>query len=164
MRRFWKYYDFIEEFLIVIAMILMVALNFINVICRKFLPGISFSSVETITIVIFAWTSLLGIGVGYKRYAHSRVTFVIEKFSVAIRKLFVVFSCIASVAFLSIILYYGIVIVKGQVDFHQLIAGTRISAVYAGLSVPVGAALIIIRVIHSSIQEFKQIGQNKQGD
>ena len=55
MEKIFKYIDYIEKAGIVAGLTVMVVMNFLNVICRFFLPQTPFSYTEELTNLIFIW-------------------------------------------------------------------------------------------------------------
>ena len=59
MEKIFKYIDYIEKAGIVAGLTVMVVMNFLNVICRFFLPQTPFSYTEELTNLIFIWITCL---------------------------------------------------------------------------------------------------------
>ena len=148
MKRVLKILDRVEEIIIVVLLAFMAILNFANVFSRYLLSA-SFSFTEEAVIIAFVWTSIFGISAGYKRYAHLGMSFITERVPRKFKIFFSIVSTICSVVLICILIYYGIEIVKGQIIMKATTPALRIPTYVQGLSVPVGGALILVRILEA---------------
>jgi len=146
-----------EEFLMMIGMIIMVTLNFTNVVCRYLLPQTPFSYTEELTVLIFVWVSMLGIACGYKWISHTGLTMVTDLLPNKVKQAVAIFATICSTGLFIMVFYEGILMVQNQLKHGQILPGMQIPAATASLAVPVCAIIIIIRVIQAGIKEVKQL-------
>lgn len=63
-----------EEIIMVAGGLLMVFMNFANVVCRYLLPTTPFSYTEELVVLLFVWVSMFGISYAYRRRAHTLLT------------------------------------------------------------------------------------------
>ena len=117
-----KIFDWIEEGLSAICLVVMTALTFANVIAR-YVFSASFSFSEEITTYLFVLLSLLGTAIAAKRKAHLGLTILTDAVKPKTRKVMSIISYILAVLFSGAIFYYGILMVKNQRMLGQVTAG-----------------------------------------
>jgi len=156
-----NHFDRIEEIAIILCFTFMTIMNFINVISRKIFSN-SFSFTEELTIMAFVWISMLGISVGYKRYAHLCMDYLISKFSKRGKKISFILSGICSIALASIMIYYGIDMVKNQIALKSVTPALGLPSALQGASIPVGGMLILWRVIESLLFRKNKVLSEKE--
>lgn len=160
MRIINKALDFLEESVLVVSIAIMVALNFINVVCRTLLPGISFSYTEEITVILFVWTAMFGISYAYRLKAHTALSFVTDKLPAPVRKLVLVFAALCTVVFAVAVIATGVSMVANQIRFNQVTSGLRIPQALSGAAMPVGGILIVIRGLQEGYSALRE-GEKK---
>lgn len=149
-----KIFEWIEEGLSAICLIVMTALTFANVIAR-YVFSASFSFSEEITTYLFVLLSLLGTAIAAKRKAHLGLTVLTDAVSPKVRKIMGVVSYVLAVAFSGAIFFYGIKMVMNQRMLGQVTAGMQWPEWIFGSFVPVGAFFVVVRFIQCLIEEIK---------
>lgn len=149
--------DKFEEFFMMVGMIIMVTLNFTNVLCRYLLPQTPFSYTEELTVLIFIWVTMLGIAFGYKWVSHTSLSIVTDVLPDRYKRVAIVFATICSVAFFVMVFYQGVFMVENQLRFNQILPGMKIPKATAGFAIPVCSVIIIVRAIQAGIKELKMI-------
>ena len=163
MRLLGKILDYFEESLIIIMMAYMAIMNFLNVVFRYCFAS-SFSFTEELTVTVFVWVTMLGIAAGFKRYAHLGMSFVVELFGHKARALFALFGVICSLIFMTLVLYYGIEMVQGQITMGSTTPVMRMPQAVQGLSMPIGAIFVLIRILQAGYLQVKELwNEDKQG-
>jgi C4-dicarboxylate transporter DctQ subunit len=148
-----KLFDKFELICICILLAFMSVMTFINVVARSLAKSFSFT--EEITIIAFTWVSMLGIAEGYKCCAHLGMSYFVDKLPQKFKPLFVIISTLSSVIMMLILLVYGIEMVQQQIALHSYTPSLHLPQYVQGLSMPVGAALILIRVVESGYHQIK---------
>lgn len=149
-----KLFEWIEEGLSALCLILMTALTFANVIAR-YVFSASFSFSEEITTYLFVLLSLLGTAIAAKRRAHLGLTILTDAVSPQVRKIMNLVSCILAVAFSGAIFFYGIKMVMNQRMLGQVTAGMQWPEWIFGSFVPVGAFFVVVRFAQCLMEELK---------
>ncbi len=147
----------LEETVMVVGGIIMVAMNFLNVVCRYLLPKTPFSYTEELVVLVFMWVSMFGISYAYRRGAHTLLTILSDLIKGRGRILIVLFSMAASMLLMALIAYTGYGMVLNQIKFSQILPGMRLPMAYMGWSVPAGAAASLLSVLVSGCREIKEI-------
>jgi len=144
-----KKFDYIEEFLLVLSLSIMVIINFGNVVSRYILHK-SWSFSEEIMVYLFVYSTFIGAAVAFKRGSHLGVTWLSEKLPKKGRKILIVFSSITTIALMMVLLKFGIQMVRNQIMYNQTTPALGMPEWISGISIPIGAALIGIRVLHKT--------------
>lgn len=163
MKLLGKILDYFEETLIILMMSYMAIMNFLNVVFRYCFAN-SFSFTEELTVTVFVWVSMLGVAAGFKRYAHLGMSFLVDLFYGKTKALLALFGVICSLIFMSLVFYYGIVMVQGQIAMGSTTPVLRMPQAVQGLSMPVCAVFVIIRIIQAGYLQVKGLwNEEKEG-
>lgn len=150
-----KIFDWIEEGLSAVCLVVMTILTFANVVARHVFSA-SFSFSEEITTYLFVLLSLLGTAVAAKRKAHLGLTILTDAVSPKIRKIMGIISYTLAVLFSAAIFYYGLKMVMNQRMLGQVTAGMQWPEWIFGSFVPIGAFFVVIRFAQCLIEEIRQ--------
>lgn len=163
MKLLGKILDYFEESLIILMMAYMAIMNFLNVVFRYCFAS-SFSFTEELTVTVFVWVTMLGVAAGFKRYSHLGMSFVVDLFHGKVRALFALFGAVCSLIFMVVVLIYGIEMVQGQISMGATTPVLQMPQAVQGLSMPVGAAFVIIRILQACFFEVKRLwNEDKEG-
>lgn len=149
-----KRLDYLEELLIVVSLAVMVAINFGNVISRYCIHA-SWAFSEELMVILFVYNSFLGASVAYKRGAHLGFTVLTDIFPRKARKIVIGVTAVVTVALLSLLVWSGVEMVKDQVLFNQRTPALGLPEWVAGVSIPLGSLLVIVRVIQSCVIQIR---------
>ena len=150
-----KIFDWIEEGLSAVCLVVMTTLTFANVIAR-YVFSASFSFSEEITTYLFVLLSLLGTAIAAKRKAHLGLTILTDAVKPKTRKVMSIISYILAVLFSGAIFYYGILMVKNQHMLGQVTAGMQWPEWIFGSFVPIGSFFVVVRFMQCLIEEIRK--------
>lgn len=153
----------IEETIMVVGGLIMVVMNFLNVICRYLLPKTPFSYTEELVVLVFMWVSMFGISYAYRRGAHTLLTILSDLIRGKARLAIIAFSTIASLLMMGLLAKTGYGMVMNQIQYNMILPGMRIPMAYMGWSVPLGAAAACFSVLVSGYKESKAILKGQEG-
>lgn len=153
--------DYLEEGLCVVLLVIMTVLNFANVLSRYVLHS-SIAFTDELTVMAFVWVSMIGAAVAYKRGAHMSMSFIQDQFKKKNQAWFALFAMLCSLVFLGILIYYGVLLVQKQIMLGYKTPSLRIPGPFQSLSIPVGAAFMVIRAVQLGVTQFIQF--RKEGD
>ncbi|MEA4815290.1 MAG: TRAP transporter small permease [Lachnospiraceae bacterium] len=153
MRTLVKILDKFEEAVLVIGMFFMSIMNFINVFSRYLLAN-SFSFTEELTMIVFVWMTMLGIAVGFKRYAHLGMSFVSDHVPGKARAIMALFWTTCSFIAIAVMIKYGITMCQGLIKLGARTPALNIPSTTQGLAIPVGGVFICIRILQAGILEI----------
>lgn len=151
-----KLIDLIEKYAITFLFVIMVILNFANAMAR-FILSVPISFTEEIIIFCFIWLSMLGISAAFKEGQHMSMDFLVDKFGVRGKKVFLIFSTLCSMVMLTLLFILGIGMIKNQMFLQSKTAVMGWSEWWQGLAIPTGSILCIIRTIDFSYKQMKII-------
>jgi len=134
----------------------MVAINFGNVLSRYFIHA-SWSFSEELMVILFVYNCFLGASVAYKRGAHLGFTVLTDLFPPSKKILTIYFTGIVTVALLVVLAWFGVKMVQSQILYGQKTPALGWPEWVAGISVPFGSLLIILRVIQFHFNQIKEI-------
>ncbi|PWU67219.1 MULTISPECIES: TRAP transporter small permease [Gracilibacillus] len=144
----------IEEWMLVL--LLVVSLSSITLqICMRFIFDNSLAWSEELARYCFIWLIYIGIAYGVKRSRHICLDVVYDIVPIPVKKVMLVASYILVGIFAIVVIYYSYFMIEQIVSFGQKSAAMRINMAYVYLSVPVGMALTILRVIQNMVYVFK---------
>ena len=141
----------------------MVAINFGNVVSRYFIHA-SWAFSEELMVILFVYNSFLGASVAYKRNAHLGFTVLTDLFSPGSKKKVACLTCILTSTLMLLLAWFGMEMVKNQMIFDQRTPALGMPEWVAGVSIPLGATLIIFRVVQSYRSQIKEIDQSLASD
>jgi TRAP-type C4-dicarboxylate transport system permease small subunit len=144
----------VEEILSVICLGVMTLLAFANVISR-YVFSASFSFSEEITTYLFVLLSLLGTAIAAKRKAHLGLTIITDLVNPKIHRIMAVIGYGFAVAFTFAIFYYGILMVKSQIDLGQVTAAMQWPEWIFGSFVPFGSFFVVLRFGQNLLEAIK---------
>jgi len=157
---FFRALDFTEAAICLIGMSAITLIIFIHVIFRYVVQSpLQWS--EEVARMMTIWIAFGGASYGFRRGAHIGVTALIDK-AQGKMKTFIRFSGqILVILFFILTFYFGLQLTIGMVGVSSVAA--KIPMVLPFLSIPVGSAMVLIRLIQQLVVEFFIKG-NKEGE
>jgi len=156
-----KFFDIIDvivssinQTMAVLGLSLGVILAFINVILR-YAFDMSLTWAAELTNYLFIWAALFGAAYGFKQGAHISVSLVIEKFPPPVTKFFLMFSNFVSIAYLSVVSYFGYELIVLLEDFGEMSIDLEIPLWIPHLVLPIAFALAAYRAAEKLYEVYK---------
>lgn len=141
-----KIIDNIENFICISTFIIMLTLTFVNVISR-FGLHMSLSFTEEIVTSLFVLASLAGSSIAIRKQAHLGLDFFTSFLPPKGQKAMTLVATLLGIGFCSVVLYYGALMVQQEYIAGQVSATMQWPEWIYGMTVPVGASLLIIRYL-----------------
>ena len=138
----------------------MLLLTFANVVSR-FALHMALSFTEEIVTGLFVLASLAGTSVAVRSQAHLGLDFVIGFMPKKVQKILEVAATILAVILWGIMFYYGVQMVRQEMFLEQVTATMQWPEWIYGLTVPVGAGVLVLRYaisLVSQISRWKEVG------
>lgn len=151
-----KIYDHLEEIILVILFIILVAVIFLQVITRYVFNN-SLSWTEALGRYIFVWLSWMGVSLGARKGEHIKITAFTDRFSFKKAQFFNILSEILVIAICGITIYYGVVLCDMLLGMNSQDAALHINPVVGYAAVPVGCGLQVFRSIQSILKSCRGI-------
>lgn len=140
MKTLYGYFCKLEEILVKGFIIAITLLVFISAIFRTIKYPINWAM--DLSMLLFAWVVFLGADMALRNTELVNVDLFINKFSEKMRRNIYVFWNVIIILFLSFLIWYGIPLAIESTS--RLFQTLGVSYSWATISVPVGAALMII--------------------
>lgn len=151
MRKLYKTFCRLEEAVAGTFLTFITGMIFVSAAARTLHHPINWA--EDISLLLFAWVVFLGADLALRRADFVRVDMIIGKFPPKVQTAFYYAWYVVAVAFLGILIRYGIPLCFENVKRQFQTLG--ISYSWATISVPVGSALMILTIILKLIRRAK---------
>jgi len=146
----WNTFEKYTPIFLLIAMsVIIVAQVFF-----RYVIGSSLRWAEEVGRFLLIAITFIGSAYAFRRGTHVSVEAVVNLLPPKIAFLVHIFSRIASIIFFGILLIYGYEYAMNNIN--HLTPATRISVAIPYMSIPIGSAMIIIRLVVLTIQELKR--------
>lgn len=153
MKRFFRFYDKFEEYLLVASLVLTVIIVFAQIIMR-YVFNASLSWSEELTRYIFIYQIWLGASVGVKESKHIRVEMIYGLFKGRSRHLVDIMALSIFFAFCLFLTINSSWLVQTLFQRHSLSTGLRLPLAYAYAAVPIGCGMMALRLVGQIYDEF----------
>ncbi len=150
-----KIFGRLEEILGAVILAIMAIIAFLNVVVR-YGSNYSFAFTEEIVLNFFVWITLLGVSISYKKQAFLAMTFLYDRCSKSIKKIFYWISTSMSLAFFTLLAYWGYFQTMDEYEMTSVTEALQTPTWLYTIAVPVFSCLIIIRIIQSSWKTFQE--------
>ena len=151
MKRAYEKFCRFEEKLALVLLAGLAVLVFISALMRTFKHPLNWA--QDVALVAFAWLIFIGGDVAVRGSGLIGVDMVVSKFPKSVQKWLDVFYKCLIIAFLCVLVFYGIRMVRQ--GWSRQIAALGISYGWVTLAVPVGSFLIIISTAISLVKRIK---------
>ena len=149
----WKKLDDnFEEYLVMFLMLVMIITAFAQVIFR-FVIQMSLDWSEELARYAFLWCMFISAGMAVKHRRHIKVEFIMEMLPKKVRLGFEIISDLIWMAFCLLLVKDGI----GLLEFvkTQVSPSMEVPFKYIYTSLPVGAALMFLRLVQQMVRRFR---------
>lgn len=136
----------IENYVCIFTLVIMLMFTFANVISR-FVLHLSLSFTEEIVTALFVIASLAGASIAVRESAHLGLDFFTSFMPKNIQKILGIFAVFLGIVFCAIIIFYGVDMVYQEYVSKQVSATMQWPEWIYGLTVPVGAGLLLLRFL-----------------
>ena len=151
MKRAYEKFCRFEEKLALVLLAGLAVLVFISALMRTFKHPLNWA--QDVALVAFAWLIFIGGDVAVRGSGLIGVDMVVSKLPKSVQKWLDVFYKCLIIAFLCVLVFYGIRMVRQ--GWNRQIAALGISYGWVTLAVPVGSFLMIISTAISLVKRIK---------
>lgn len=152
-----KKLDKLEEYLCSISLCIMVIINFANVLSRYVLHA-SWSFSEEILIIMFVWCMMLASATAFKRSAHLGLTVFTDNMPPFGKRACIVLALLSTAVLAITLIVTGWRMVANQLASNQLTPVLMLPEAIAGLAIPVGSLVILIRAVQTYVNDYRNVG------
>ncbi|MFZ5946228.1 MAG: TRAP transporter small permease [Bacillota bacterium] len=149
-RYFW---DNIEVSICLISMLLVTVITFAQVVGR-YVFSHSFGWSEEISRFLVVWITFGGSAYAFRKGAHIGVTALINKIPGRYRFYVYLMTRLITIFFFIVLGYHGLLHTMQQIANGQVAPATRLPIAIPYSAVPIGSALVIIRLLDQTVREL----------
>lgn len=145
-----------ERWLLLVFYTMLVGTMFIEVLRRELL---SYSSIwgEEIVRYSFIYLAWIGAAAAVRERGHIRIDVIMHYVNPRVKALLYLFGDFVMVAVSIVALYYSYETVHVSAKFGSVTDGLRISRVWFLMAVPIGFALVLLRLFQSIIRDIADL-------
>lgn len=147
-KKFWFVFDKLEEIILVVMFIALVAITFVQVVFRFLLNmGIPWS--EEAGKYLFVWLSWMGVSIGAKHGEHIKIEMLVKKLPFKAANILNIVTDLIVIAICAVVAYYGIYLCNTLLSVGIQNTVLHMSQAVGTSAIPVGSILMIIRCCQS---------------
>ncbi len=151
-----KFINKLEENIIGIGLLGSVLLVFVNVLLRYILNSSS-TWIEEIVRYLIIWITFIGSAVCFRNMSHMGIDLIFSFVKGGVKKAVEIYIIIASIAFMSFLLKYGIDLFLFTQASGQITPALGIKLHWIYIGIPFGAALSILELAQLLFKKFKEV-------
>lgn len=156
-RYIWQH---LEEIILIPAFTISTILIFVQIVLRGFNASLSWS--EELVRYMYVWETWIGVSYAVKRGSHLRITMLKDKLSGNKKLILEGFVLIVWILFTAFIFFQSLKAIDTIMSFNQKSSALRIPMEYCYSSIPVGMALMAIRLVEGAVMRIKNIKEERE--
>ena len=156
---FFKIFNHIEESILCCTFTVMTVVCFVQVLTR-YIFHYSMPWSEELLRGLFVWSSCLGISLGFRTRSHMGVDAIVGLFPKKLKNIISMVSYLIVIAFCVAIIYYSFGVTYQQFTTGQKTIAMGLPIWIISISLIIGFALTIVRVIQVMIEDAKSKGKD----
>ena len=155
---FWKVFDALEDWFLVVTLGAMMILNFANVVSR-YLLSTSIAFTEELTTNLFVWSCFIGAAAAAKRGAHLGFSLVVDSMPGLARRWVAALVTLLTLGMFGIMFVLSLDMIETQIMLKQETPALGMPEWIVSLAIPVGAAFCFIRFAQAGWLAWKKGGR-----
>ncbi len=154
MKRVLKLFDYIENIICVICILVMLTLAFANVVGRYVLHA-SISYTEEVICGLFVLLCVMGTAIAARAGTHLGLTVLTDHFPKKAQRLICFGTNMLAAACSVLLLYLSVGMVENQIRLQTVSATLQLPTWIYGTFLPVGALFMSVRFIQAAVKALK---------
>ena len=155
---FWKVFDSLEDWFLIVTLGAMMILNFANVVSRYMLST-SIAFTEELTTNLFVWSCFIGAAAAAKRGAHLGFSLVVDAMPAQLRRWVSAAVTLLSLAMFGIMFYLSLDMIQTQIMLKQETPALGMPEWIVSLAIPVGAIFCFVRFAQAGWVSWQKGGK-----
>lgn len=155
MKKFFRYYDKMEEVVLVFSLVVTVAIITMQIIFRYVLNA-SLSWSEELTRYIFIWQIWLGTSYGMSGDQHLKVTVLYDHCPEKVKKLIKLAANLILLSFCIFLIFNGSKMVMQLFNRHTLSTVLRLPMYLVYIALPFSSLMVGLRLISQTVDLFRR--------
>jgi C4-dicarboxylate transporter, DctQ subunit len=157
LQRINYYLNHFEEYVGVISLLFTSLIVFVQVVLR-YVFNYSLSWSEEAARYLIVWFVFIGSSIAVREKAHATMDALVTYLPEKGKRIFSILANTISILFCVVLIWSGIQIVSGVVEFGTVTPAIGLPMYLPYLAIPVGAALMLIRFLQLIVQDIKSFG------
>jgi len=141
---FWKVFDSLEDWFLVVSLGAMMILNFANVVSR-YLLSTSIAFTEELTTNLFVWSCFIGAGAAAKRGAHLGFDLIVNSMPSQAKRITSALVTLLTLAMFALLFILSLDMIETQIMLKQETPALGMPEWIVSLAIPVGALFCFVR-------------------
>jgi C4-dicarboxylate transporter DctQ subunit len=141
---FWKVFDSLEDWFLIISLGAMMILNFANVVSR-YLIGMTFAFTEELTTNLFVWSCFIGAAAAAKRGAHLGFDLIVMNLPRKAQRIVGALVTLVTLSMFALLFIMSIDMIETQIMLKQETPALGMPEWIVSLAIPVGALFCFVR-------------------